>query len=48
LGSVICIVIGEQAPRELLGIHVNLPATVLPDAAKGVSARRSTARQLRR
>jgi len=33
-GGAITNVMGEQAPRELLGIHVNFPATIPPDIAK--------------
>ena len=36
LGAVISNVMAEQAPPELLGIHVNLPATVPPDIAKAL------------
>jgi hypothetical protein len=38
LGAVVSNVMAEQAPPELLGIHVNLPATVPPDVAKALQA----------
>ena len=48
-GAVISDVMARQAPPGLLGIHVNMPATVPPDIAKAHSQRRSGAgRALRR
>jgi pimeloyl-ACP methyl ester carboxylesterase len=38
LGGVVCNVMGKQAPPELLGIHVNFPATVPADIAKAYLA----------
>ena len=38
LGGVVCNVMGKQAPPELLGIHVNFPATVPADIAKALQA----------
>jgi pimeloyl-ACP methyl ester carboxylesterase len=37
-GGAITNVMGEQAPAELLGIHVNFPATIPPDIAKALQA----------
>ena len=37
-GGAITNVMGEQAPPELLGIHVNFPATIPPDIAKALQA----------
>jgi pimeloyl-ACP methyl ester carboxylesterase len=36
-GSVISDVMARQAPKGLLGIHVNMPATVPPDVAKALN-----------
>jgi pimeloyl-ACP methyl ester carboxylesterase len=36
-GSVVCDKMGRQAPAGLLGIHVNMPATVPPDVAKALN-----------
>jgi pimeloyl-ACP methyl ester carboxylesterase len=38
LGGVVANVMGKQAPPELLGIHVNFPATVPADIAKAIQA----------
>ena len=38
LGGVVCNVMGKQAPPELLGIHVNFPATVPPEITKALAA----------
>lgn len=38
LGGVVANVMGKQAPPELLGIHVNFPATVPADIAKALQA----------
>ena len=38
LGGVVCNVMARQAPPELLGIHVNFPATVPPDIVKALQA----------
>jgi pimeloyl-ACP methyl ester carboxylesterase len=38
LGGVVCNVMAKQAPPELLGIHVNFPATVPPDIVKALQA----------
>jgi len=38
LGGVVANVMGKQAPPELLGIHVNFPATVPPEIAKALQA----------
>jgi pimeloyl-ACP methyl ester carboxylesterase len=38
LGAVICHAMAKQAPPELLGIHVNFPATIPPDIAKALAA----------
>jgi pimeloyl-ACP methyl ester carboxylesterase len=38
LGGVVCNVMAKQAPPELLGIHVNFPATVPPDIVKAIQA----------
>jgi pimeloyl-ACP methyl ester carboxylesterase len=35
-GGAITNVMGEQAPPELLGVHVNFPATIPPDIAKAL------------
>ena len=37
-GSVVSEEMAEQAPPELLGIHVNLPGTVPPDIAKALQS----------
>ena len=37
-GSVIADKMAAQAPPGLLGIHVNMPATVPPDVAKALAA----------
>jgi pimeloyl-ACP methyl ester carboxylesterase len=37
-GSVIADAMGRQAPKGLLGIHVNMPATVPPDVAKALGS----------
>jgi pimeloyl-ACP methyl ester carboxylesterase len=37
-GGAITNVMGHQAPPELLGIHVNFPATVPPDVAKALQS----------
>jgi hypothetical protein len=37
-GSVVADVMARQAPQGLLGIHVNMPATVPPDIAKALSS----------
>jgi pimeloyl-ACP methyl ester carboxylesterase len=39
-GSVIADVMARQAPAGLLGIHVNMPATVPPEIAKALLRRR--------
>ncbi|RZF31655.1 epoxide hydrolase [Paraburkholderia sp. UYCP14C] len=36
LGGVVANVMGKQAPPELLGIHVNFPATIPPEIAKAL------------
>jgi pimeloyl-ACP methyl ester carboxylesterase len=36
LGAVVSHVMAKQAPPELLGIHVNLPATIPPDISKAL------------
>jgi pimeloyl-ACP methyl ester carboxylesterase len=36
-GSVVADAMGRQAPAGLLGIHVNMPATVPPDVAKALN-----------
>jgi pimeloyl-ACP methyl ester carboxylesterase len=36
-GSVVSDVLGRQAPAGLLGIHVNMPATVPPEIAKALN-----------
>src|ERR1700722_4286934 len=38
LGGVVCNVMAKQAPPELLGIHVNFPATVPPEIVKALQA----------
>ena len=38
LGAVISHAMARQAPPELLGIHVNFPATIPPDIAKALAA----------
>ncbi|CAB3798511.1 hypothetical protein LMG28614_04777 [Paraburkholderia ultramafica] len=38
LGGVVCNVMARQAPPELLGIHVNFPATVPAEIAKALQA----------
>ncbi|WOD15027.1 epoxide hydrolase family protein [Paraburkholderia kirstenboschensis] len=38
LGGVVCNVMAKQAPAELLGIHVNFPATVPPEIVKALQA----------
>jgi len=38
LGGVVANVMGKQAPPELLGIHVNFPATLAPDIARAIAA----------
>src|SRR5260370_42302485 len=38
LGAVISHAMAKQAPPELLGIHVNFPATIPPDIAKTLAA----------
>ncbi|MFM0335945.1 epoxide hydrolase family protein [Paraburkholderia fungorum] len=38
LGGVVCNVMAKQAPPELLGIHVNFPATIPPDIGKALQA----------
>jgi pimeloyl-ACP methyl ester carboxylesterase len=38
LGGIVSNVMAKQAPPELLGIHVNFPATVPPDILKAVQA----------
>jgi pimeloyl-ACP methyl ester carboxylesterase len=38
LGAVISHAMAKQAPPELLGIHVNFPATIPPDIAKALAA----------
>jgi pimeloyl-ACP methyl ester carboxylesterase len=38
LGGIVCNVMGKQAPPELLGIHVNFPATIPPEIAKSLAA----------
>jgi pimeloyl-ACP methyl ester carboxylesterase len=38
LGGVVCNVMGKQAPPELLGIHVNFPATIPADIVKALQA----------
>ncbi|BFG79741.1 alpha/beta fold hydrolase [Paraburkholderia terrae] len=38
LGGVVANVMGKQAPPELLGIHVNFPATIPPEIAKALQA----------
>ncbi|ASW01704.1 epoxide hydrolase family protein [Paraburkholderia aromaticivorans] len=38
LGGVVCNVMGKLAPPELLGIHVNFPATVPADISKALQA----------
>ena len=37
-GSVIADAMGRQAPAGLLGIHVNMPATVPPEIAKALNS----------
>jgi pimeloyl-ACP methyl ester carboxylesterase len=36
-GSVVADAMGRQAPKGLLGIHVNMPATVPPEVAKALN-----------
>ena len=38
LGGIVSNVMAKQAPPELLGIHVNFPATIPPDIAKALQA----------
>jgi pimeloyl-ACP methyl ester carboxylesterase len=38
LGAVVANVMAKQAPPELLGIHVNLPATIPPEIVKALQA----------
>ena len=38
LGAVICHAMAKQELPELLGIHVNFPATIPPDIAKALAA----------
>jgi pimeloyl-ACP methyl ester carboxylesterase len=36
VGAIVTNTIAEQAPQELLGIHINLPGTIPPDIAKAL------------
>ena len=47
-GSVIADVMARQAPAGLLGIHVNMPATVPPEIAKALSGRAGAGRAVPR